>query len=415
MGRTSGRGALLASTPGVARRFRVLAAAVALALVPVVGLAPTTATAASAVRADYPSWSDVAAARQNQAAAVTLKNQLESSLQSYQDEAQRTQDDADAKGEVYATAQQAYDEQQIVTQALVDQTTAAQAEADEAYSVAAQVIAQMSKTGSIDIAPQLVAMPGSPDAFLSRLETSRVLGSRYATLYERAIGLRNTAKALAEQEKVAEQLLEELRQKAEEAFAAAQAAAQAAAEKLAQTQRDIAEVRARIDYLTGVSNQMVADYNAGIKAKYGDAAEGEISSSGWARPAAGYITSVFGMRVNPVSGIYQLHTGVDLAGYGCGGIIRAAHSGTVTYAGWSGTLGYYVQIDHGDGTSSGYGHMPAGAFAVGVGDHVDPGQPIGKVGTTGQSTGCHLHFIIRVNGNLTDPVPFMRNQGIVFN
>ena len=84
----------------------------------------------------------------------------------------------------------------------------------------------------------------------------------------------------------------------------------------------------------------------------------------------------------------------------------------MTYAGPNGTLGNYIQIDHGDGTSTGYGHIIAGGIGVRIGEDVAPGQNIAKVGSTGASTGCHLHFMVRVNGNLTDPVPFMRNRGI---
>jgi murein DD-endopeptidase MepM/ murein hydrolase activator NlpD len=86
----------------------------------------------------------------------------------------------------------------------------------------------------------------------------------------------------------------------------------------------------------------------------------------------------------------------------------------VTYAGWYGSWGYYVEVNHGDGTGTGYAHIQAGQIAVGIGQEVSPGQPIARVGSTGQSTGCHLHYIVRVNGNrdITDPVPFMRNQGI---
>ncbi|MEO8263847.1 MAG: M23 family metallopeptidase, partial [Pseudolysinimonas sp.] len=81
-------------------------------------------------------------------------------------------------------------------------------------------------------------------------------------------------------------------------------------------------------------------------------------------------------------------------------------------AGWNGTLGNYVQINHGDGTSTGYGHIMGGGVLVGYGQFVAAGQQIARVGTTGASTGCHLHFITRINGQLTDPVPFMAARGI---
>ena len=396
----------------VARGMRVLAGAVALAILPVAGI--LTPMPAEALRSDdYPSWEEVVAAQRNEANAKALRGQLEGQLQGLQAEAQRTQDIANAKGEIYAQAQQAYDEQAVVTQSLLDQTAAKQGEADAAYAVAAQVIAEMSKGGAgADVTPRLFTMPGSPDVLLDRLEINRVLGDRYAGLYAKAIELRNAANALADQAEVAQAILEELRVAAEKAFQEAQAAAQAAADKLAQTERDIAEVRARIEYLAGVRQQTTADYNAGIQARWGPGAEGQISQTGYARPHSGYITSNFGMRLNPVSHVWQLHTGVDLAGAGgCGAPIRAAHAGVVTYAGWNGSWGYYVQIDHGDGTGSGYAHIQAGGIGVRIGQQVGPGQQIAVVGSTGQSTGCHLHFIIRVNGNVVDPVPFMRNQG----
>ncbi len=413
MGRTSSRGAIGAQTPSsVARRLRVLAGAIALALLPVLGgIAPSNAS----VVADYPSWEEVVAAQKNEAQAKALRASLESQMQALQDDAQRTQAEADAKGAIYAEALQAYDEQKIVTDALLEQTAAAQAEADEAYAVAAQVIAEMSKSGgSADLSPRLFTTPGSPDALLDRLELSRVIGDRYADLYAKAIELRNRAEALADQAEVAQGILDELRIAAEKAFLEAQAAAIAAAEKLAQTERDIAEVRARIEYLAGISKETTANYNEGLRVQWGDNAAGEISQTGWARPSAGYISSHFGMRTNPVTGVYQLHTGVDLAGQGCGATITATHAGVVTYAGWLGSWGYYVAINHGDGTGSGYAHIQAGQIGVRVGQEVDPGQPLAKVGSTGDSTGCHLHFIVRVNGNrdVTNPVPYLRNQGI---
>lgn len=416
MERSSSRGARETGTrKRVTRRLRVVAVALALSLVPLAApFTPTTSYAA--VTADYPSWEDVVAARKNESNAKALRANLERRLEALQAEAQRTQDEADAKGAIYAEAQQAYDEQYLVTQTLLEQTGDAQEEADEAFGVAAQVIAEMSKSGGGgDLAPRLFTTPGSPDALLSRLEISRVIGDRYADLYAKAIELRNRAEALADQAEVAQGILADLKVIAEEAFEEAQAAAIAAAEKLEQTEKDIAEVRARIEYLAGIREKTTADYNEGIRAQWGGGAAGEISQSGWARPHGGYITSHFGWRTNPANGAWHLHTGVDLAGQGCGATIRAAHAGVVTYAGWNGNgWGYYVAIDHRDGTGSGYAHIQPGGIGVRIGQEVGPGQPIAKVGTTGLSTGCHLHFIVRTGGNinLTDPVKYLRNQGI---
>ncbi|MGV3713606.1 peptidoglycan DD-metalloendopeptidase family protein [Pseudolysinimonas sp.] len=393
---------------------RVLAGALALALLPVSGiLLPMPAYALRT--ADYPSWDDVKAARADESAAKALRDSLQSQLVVFQQEAQAAQDEADAKGVIWGEAQAAFDAQSMVTQALVDQTTEAQGKADDAFAIASQVIVEMSKGGpSSDMTPRLFTSPGSPDALLQRLEIGRFIGERYAGLYTSAIELRNAADALADQAEVAEKLLEELRAAAEKAFQEAQAAAIVAQEKLAQAERDIAEVRARLDYLARVSEETTAKYNEGIRAQYGAGAEGQISATGWTRPYVGYITSQFGGRVNPVTGAWQSqHTGVDLAGGGCGSTIRAAKAGTVTYAGWNGPSGWgnYVQIDHGDGVSTGYAHILNGGILVQVGQEVAPGQPIAQAGSTGMSTGCHLHYMVRINGDLTNPVPFMRDNG----
>ncbi len=397
---------------GVSRRLRVLAGLFALGILPVsVVLTPYPVEAVQV--ADYPSWEEVVAAQRNAAQAKALAAQLQGQLQGLQDEAQRTQTEADAKGAVYAAAQDAYDQQNIETQSLLDQTATAQTAADEAYLAAAQVISEITRTGTSDITPRLFTAPGSPDVLLDRLEISRVLGERYSDLYDKAIELRNTADALADQAEVAQGILETLRLAAEAAFKEAQAAAQAAAAKLEQTQKDIAEVQARINYLVGISTATTAAYNEGQKVMWGPNAGGQISESGWAKPVNGYISSAYGNRYHPIYHQWMWHTGVDIAGQGCGATIWAAHDGVVTFAGWSGNdWGYYVVIDHRDGTSSAYAHIQAGGIGVSIGQDVDPGQPIAKVGTTGGSLGCHLHFIIRINGNLTDPVPFMRDRGI---
>lgn len=103
--------------------------------------------------------------------------------------------------------------------------------------------------------------------------------------------------------------------------------------------------------------------------------------------------------------------GTDI-GAGCNAGIYAAHSGIVVYAGWNGGYGNFIQIDHGNGISSAYGHIVNGGINVRVGQSVGPGMLIAKVGTTGSSNGCHLHFEIRVNGSAQNPVYFLRNQGV---
>ena len=85
--------------------------------------------------------------------------------------------------------------------------------------------------------------------------------------------------------------------------------------------------------------------------------------------------------------------------------IYAWKSGTITYRGWNGSYGNFVEIEHGDGTVSRYAHMSG--YNCSLGDTVSAGETIGYVGTTGNSTGNHLHFEIKVNGNFVNPLNYL--------
>ena len=129
------------------------------------------------------------------------------------------------------------------------------------------------------------------------------------------------------------------------------------------------------------------------------------SSSGWLTPVSGYtLTSPFGMRLHPVYGYYRMHNGVDLA---CpkGTPIYATRSGKVTTSTYGKDAGYYVSINHGDGFASVYMHMTR--YVVYAGDYVSQGQLIGYVGSTGASTGPHLHFGISYNGTYVNPMNYI--------
>ena len=129
-------------------------------------------------------------------------------------------------------------------------------------------------------------------------------------------------------------------------------------------------------------------------------------SSGWIRPC-NYVkvTSPYGFRQQPTAGASRFHQGIDL-GAGAGTTIVASRAGTVTSAGYSNSLGWYVTINHGDGFSSMYGHMQGPAY-VSSGSYVSQGQSIGGVGSTGISTGNHLHFSILYNGAYQNPASYV--------
>lgn len=119
-----------------------------------------------------------------------------------------------------------------------------------------------------------------------------------------------------------------------------------------------------------------------------------------ARPVDGAVTSPYGYRVHPISGRWLLHSGIDF-GARSGTPIRACRGGTVVRASWYGGYGNATIIDHGGGMQTLYGHQSA--FAVGVGTRVVAGQHIGNVGSTGNSTGPHLHFEVYIHGRTVDP------------
>lgn len=131
------------------------------------------------------------------------------------------------------------------------------------------------------------------------------------------------------------------------------------------------------------------------------------SSGGFNWPASGPITSPFGYRSDPYadSGSSEFHTGLDI-GAPMGSTVTATAAGTIIYAAWYGGYGNAIIIDHGNGVSSLYGHLSQ----IFVSDHqeVRQSQAIGAVGSTGRSTGPHLHFEIRINGRPVDPASRLR-------
>lgn len=130
------------------------------------------------------------------------------------------------------------------------------------------------------------------------------------------------------------------------------------------------------------------------------------SDAKWVTPVSGYtITSAFGMRLHPVLGYNRMHNGIDMA---CsqGTPIYATRAGTVTIASYqSGGAGYYVSLNHGDGFSSIYMHMTH--YVVSAGQSVTQGQLIGYVGSTGISTGPHLHFGVSYAGTYVNPLAYI--------
>ena len=164
------------------------------------------------------------------------------------------------------------------------------------------------------------------------------------------------------------------------------------------------EIQSKIDEYNNrfdeINREILALAQGSIAAEY---IGGELA---WPVPGYTRITSKYGMRTHPITGVYKLHTGVDI-GAPRGANFIAANDGIVTKASYNSAYGNMVIIDHGGGVSTLYAH--GDQILVQVGQTVKRGDPILKVGSTGYSTGPHAHFEVRLNGVVTDPMPYITN------
>ncbi|MBP1757146.1 MAG: Murein DD-endopeptidase MepM and murein hydrolase activator NlpD, containing LysM domain [Firmicutes bacterium] len=230
-----------------------------------------------------------------------------------------------------------------------------------------------------------------------------------------------------------QQMIEDLQAATDEATQAKDAANQKAEEMkvvVAKIEDDLAKIKANANAVASDLKEVAADLAAQEKAEDALNQEAERIGSviyqlqqklaaenaarkaggGWTWPVPGNttITSAFGWRIHPVYHYKKFHSGIDISAP-LGTKVVAARSGTVllvsapvqgrNYGGWG--YGNYIVIDHGDGKASLYGHLKQ--TKVSVGDEVNAGDLIGLVGSTGTSTGPHLHFEVRVNGTTVNP------------
>ena len=167
-------------------------------------------------------------------------------------------------------------------------------------------------------------------------------------------------------------------------------------------QQDNADLEKQIDELNAYAEKIAAE----IRKKQ---SSGEYKGGKMAWPSPGYtrITSPYGYRVHPILKTRKLHTGIDI-GIPSGKGIVASGDGTVIHSDWLGGYGKAVMIDHGGGIVTLYAHNSS--LVVSEGDKVKRGDNIAKAGSTGMSTGPHLHFEVRKNGEYVDPIPWVKGQ-----
>ena len=163
---------------------------------------------------------------------------------------------------------------------------------------------------------------------------------------------------------------------------------------------DIAEQNETIKALEAI----VAEERKKLAAEQGRRYDGGVFA--WPAPSYTRISDDYGNRTHPILGTQQFHNGIDMAAPG-GSAILAAYDGKVVAAAYSGSMGNYIMIDHGDSLYTIYMH--ASALYVSKGQEVKRGDKIAAVGSTGRSTGNHLHFSVRLNGSYVSPWSYLRS------
>jgi murein DD-endopeptidase MepM/ murein hydrolase activator NlpD len=404
------------------------------------GTAVTAGPVAPAFARDFPTWDEVREARADVKTAQAEIRRIEGMLEELRNAAAAAEAAASEANRVWVAADEAYQLAHMKAEALQLEADEAKKKADESRVQAGRLVAQSARVGGGDIGASLFADAENADDLLQMLSRAGQLTQQTEAIYTLALQQRNTAQALTDEAEIAKQVREEARKEAEELKALAEAAAMAAQAALAEQEAHAAEMEAQLAVLKNIEadiNVAWADYQAEqerlrleeerrraeeerlrierekeLAAQQGSGGGVKPGvSGGWTWPSRGWISGNYGYRPKPTPTSPAFHYGTDIAG-GCGAPIFAASGGTVSFIGYS-PYGYgnHILIDHGNGVSTRYAHIAHGATKVGWGQNVSAGQLIALTGTTGNSTGCHLHFEVRINGAVTDPVAFMRGKG----
>lgn len=417
----------------------------------------------------FPTWEEVEAARANEAAKGAEISRIQGLIADMRNQVAETQAIADQAGDEFYAAQQAFQNQQRIAKDLEQAAAAQEAAAVAASGRAAQAANQLVRQGGDSKALELF-FNGSPNPTDALTDLGRVerLVEQNQSLYDGALAARNTATQLGQQAQTAAAERDRLQTIAQESWERAQAAADAAREALFQQQLNLDRLNAQLAALQDTTSKTIAEYQAGVAHREelerqrlareaeeraeaerrrqeaeeeerrrqeewaannppsqpsppsgGGGGSGPVSS-GWSHPLpAGWVTSDYGPRVSfwtPGGWTRPFHYGTDFSARpACGSAICAANAGTVIYASWYGGLGNHIKIDHHNGWVTSYSHIEDGGYNVWQGQWVESGQVIAWSGTTGQSTGCHLHFEVYEGsqwGDTVNPATFLANRGV---
>lgn len=373
----------------------------------------------------YPTWAEVEKARQNEKSLAAMVTRLEREIAGIKSRLKVAEDKAKKAGEVYGDAQDKVDVKQFEASRLEEQAEAAEERAKDSKRRAGLVAAAASRNNGGDIVTNMLTGIEDNDNLLWKLGAIDQIGQQSAGIFRQAQQDMNAANSLKDQVEIAKQELQVLADIAKDAFEKAQAAYQELQKLVDETQADLDRMEYQLAQAKAKTAATEKGYQEYIKSIVGSEVQlgsnyFAVTSHGvWVRPViGGYVSAEYGNRY--LLGSWGFHSGTDISGLNykgtglsCNAPIYAASSGTVTYAGWyNSAAGNKIMINHGNGVVTEYNHIVNGGILVHIGQHVTVGEQIAKVGTTGLSTGCHLHFQVRVNGATTNPIPFMKARGI---
>lgn len=289
------------------------------------------------------------------------------------------------------------------TVADVDQATQdlqdAQARLDGRTNLLETRLRTVYEEGSVSYLEVLLSARDFSD-FVSRVELLRQIVAGDVSLVQEIKSERADVEAKKQALQQKQATIASMRDQTASQTAALSSLAATLKQQKSQLSSNLSELARQEDELLQASNALTGQI-AAIQARLGIKRTGKLQMM-W--PVIARITSPFGNRYHPILHKYLMHTGIDL-GASYGTPIKAAESGTVILAGWVSGYGNTVVIDHGDGVSTLYGHQSK--IAVKSGDPVAKGQVIGYVGSTGNSTGPHLHFEVRVSGKVQNPLNYL--------
>jgi murein DD-endopeptidase MepM/ murein hydrolase activator NlpD len=278
-------------------------------------------------------------------------------------------------------------------------------EAAEVADAFAERASRMFKQGGTEQIEVLLNSDGAGEAFARTSYLRQVTQSDRASMEaleasEVAVNaeqerLEAERERLAQMHEEQEELLADVR-RIRESRAMAAAEANEQARLLREEQDDLQAESGELEEL--IQQQQREARAAGSAAPTGSASTGAASTSGYAWPLCAPVTSEYGPRWG------RMHNGID-QGASTGTPIGASKAGTVIFSGWQGGYGRMVMIDHGDGVVTAYAHLSSAS--VSQGQSVSQGSTIGAVGSTGNSTGPHLHFETRVNGSPVNPRQYL--------